>query len=105
MRPRKFFYEKRHYFGNSVLVEWANDRLELQVTSPCIPYLQTADDFTKPTEDVWSRFEAEVQLIDHRNLIGDYSLCDGFEVFCHITFRKRLVKFAALNPSSNEFEK
>ena len=105
MKPRKFYYEERAYFGESVLIEWTHRGLELQKSTSCIPFLVGSDICLHPSDEDWNNFVEDLKALDlHPSSPVDF-VCDGFEVNCHITFRTTLVKFRIINPDFFGFDR
>lgn len=104
MKPRKFYYEETHYFGSVYLIEWNSQTgLELQDTSPCIPFSVHASTILQPNDDDWRKVETSIKALALMPKEPEVPSCDGFEVHCHITFRNRLLKFLIINPEFRGF--
>ena len=99
--PKKFFYEEQSYHGSHYLIEWVDgNRLNIQDTSPCIPFLLEPPSFTTPTEKQWRKFEEKLQLIELETL-HDEHICDGTWICIWITFKRRV----KLSIQLGEYEK
>jgi len=99
VKPRKFYYEETHCFGSVYLIEWNSQTgLELQDTSPCIPFSVHALTILQPKDDNWRKLETSIKALALMPKEPEVPVCDGFEVHCHITFRNRLLKFLIINP-------
>lgn len=56
-----------------------------------------------PSDEVWKIFKSSIESL---NIVDDSTIddiCDGIQVFCWITFNRRLVKFDQTNPSFKGF--
>lgn len=97
--PRKFFYEEHSFFSTLKKIEFIDGYLDIQSTTPCIPYL--IDGPRKRLSDSeWSKVEEAITALNLKPRSDDLIL-DGCGVDCWITFKRRLVKFYIINP---EFE-
>ena len=103
--PRKFKYEEREYFGEWFLVELTNHGLEIQKSTPCIPFYEVSDVVINLKSKQWSDFMASVQKLNLRPIDPEDLITDGCEVECHITFYRTLVKFDIINPNFKNFTK
>ena len=103
--PRKFRYEEFHYFREGFLVEWTSRGLEIQRTSACIPFLIHSDVVLKKSLEDFEDFISKVENLDLNPTDPEDLMCDGFEVQCHITFYRTLIKFDIVNPDFANFEK
>ena len=102
--PRKFRYEEFHYFREGFLVEWTSRGLEIQRTSACIPFLIHSDVVLKKSSEDFEDFISKVENLDLNPTDPEDLMCDGFEVQCHITFYRTLIKFDIVNPDFANFE-
>ena len=67
--PKKFYYEEGSYMGTHYLIEMAeNNRLNVQETSPGIPFLAEPTSFTTPTQKQWTAFEKKLHSMDLESL-------------------------------------
>ena len=90
--PRKFYYEEQSYFGSHYLIDLnENDRLRLNVqeTSPCIPFLNEPLSIATPTERQWQAFEKKLYSLGLESL-SEEGICDGTWIDIWITFRKKV---------------
>ena len=90
--PRKFYYEEQSYFGSHYLIDLnENDRLRLNVqeTSPCIPFLKEPLSIATPTEKQWQAFEEKLYSLGLESL-NEEGICDGTWIDIWITFRKKV---------------
>ena len=88
--PKKFYYEERSYMGTHYLIEMAeNNRLNVQETSPGIPFLAEPTSFATPTQKQWTAFEKRLNSMDLESL-NEERICDGTWVEIWITFTKRV---------------
>ena len=102
--PRKFRYEEFHYFREGFLVEWIHRGLEIQRTSACIQFLFYSDMVLNKTTENFEEFISKVQKLGLKLTKTRNLLCDGFEVQCHITIYRTLIKFDIVNPGFENFE-
>ena len=102
--PRKFRYEEFHYFWKGFLVEWTSRGLEIQRTSACIPFLIHSDVVLQKSSEDFQDFISNLDKLDLKPIDPEDLVCDGFEVQCHITFYRRLIKFDIVNPDFANFE-
>jgi hypothetical protein len=87
------------FFSSLKKIEFIDGYLDIQSTTPCIPYL--IDGPRKRLSDSeWSKVEEAITALNLKPRSGDMIL-DGCGVNCWITFSRRLVKFYIINP---EFE-
>jgi hypothetical protein len=99
MLPRKFFYEEHSFFSTLKKIEFIDGYLDIQSTTPCIPYLIEGP--CKQVSDAeWLEVEQAITALNLKPRSDDLIL-DGCGVDCWITFKRRLVKFYIINP---EFE-
>jgi len=88
--PRKFYYEESSYMGPHYLIELSEDnRLNVQGTSACIPFLAESPSFATPSVKQWTAFEKKLNSLELESL-NEEGLCDGTWVDIWITFRKRV---------------
>jgi len=88
--PKKFYYEEGSYMGTHYLIEMAeNNRLNVQETSSCIPFLAEPTSFSTPTQKQWAAFEKKLNFLDLDSL-NEEGICDGTWVDIWITFSKRV---------------
>ena len=90
--PKKFYYEEQSYFGSHYLIDLnENDRLRLNVqeTSPCIPFLREPLSIATPTEKQWQAFEKKLYSLGLESL-NEEGICDGTWIDIWITFRKKV---------------
>ena len=105
MKPRKFFYEEIAYFGNTYLIEFIEGRLKLQKSQVGTIVISNFDIYAEPTIDKWKEFYFSVKNLHLEPKEPDENIMDGFQVKCHITFRKVLIKFEIINPRFKNFKK
>ena len=106
MRPKKFYYAETHYFGSSYLIEWVPSiGLCLQDSSSCIPFMVEPSTVLTPSDSDWEAFKISTESMALNPTEPELPVCDGFEVQCHITFRRRLVKFEIINPDFDGFDR
>ena len=103
MKPRKFIYEEVHYFGKTYLIEWAESRLEIQDSTPCIPYLASPY-WIKPTNEDWARLEKAILSLNLKPTEPEWGATDGMEVQCWITFKTKILRFHIINPDFTGFD-
>jgi hypothetical protein len=104
VQPRKFYYEETHYFGRSYLIEWdPMIGLGLQDSSSCIPFIVEPSLVLNPSDSDWKSFETSIEALALEPREPESTVCDGFDVQCHITFRTRLLKFSIVNPDFEGF--
>ena len=100
MLPRKFLYEEHSFFSTLKKIEYIDGYLDIQSTTPCIPYLINGP--RKRLDNCeWSAVEDEITALNLKPRSDDF-ISDGCGVNCWITFKRRLVKFYIINP---EFER
>ena len=76
--------------GTHYLIEMAeNNRLNVQESSPCIPFLAEPTSFATPTQKQWTAFEKKLNSMDLQSL-NEEGICDGTWVDIWITFTKRV---------------
>ena len=97
MKPRKFVYEENGFDG-CFLIEWKNNRLELQASSPCIPFLVEPNEFMVPSQIQWAQFRKAIEswdlkIIDQKDTDTHKKCFETSSVKCWITFEKQLLKF------------
>jgi hypothetical protein len=103
LKPRKFIYEEVHYFGKTYLIEWAESRLEIQDSTPCIPYLASPY-WIKPTNEDWARLEKAILSLNLKPTEPEWEATDGMEVRCWITFKTKILRFHIINPDFTGFD-
>ena len=90
--PRKFYYEEQSYFGSHYLIDLNENnhlRLNVQETSPCIPFLNEPLSIATPTERQWQAFEKKLYSLGLESL-NEEGICDGTWIDIWITFRKKV---------------
>ena len=90
--PKKFYYEEQNYWGSHYLIDLnENNRLRLNVqeTSPCIPFLIEPLSIATPTEKQWEAFEKKLYSLGLESL-NEEGICDGTWIDIWITFRKKV---------------
>ena len=92
MQPRKFFYEEIVYFGNIYLIEFSRGRLNLQRLQVGEFLISDTSIYTEPTKEDWKEFCDSVKNLSLKPRYPDDNIMDGFQVKCHITFKKVLMK-------------
>ena len=102
MIPKKFLYEETIYMGGGTyIVKLENEGLKIQSETSYIP---KPDVVVKPTIREWEDFFNSVVNLNLKPEEPKHHICDGREVKCHITFKKKLIKFYIINPDFENFE-
>ena len=102
MAPKKFLYEETIYMGRGTyIVKLENEGLKIQSETSYIP---KPDVVVKPTIREWEDFFNSVVNLNLKPEEPKHHICDGREVKCHITFKKKLIKFYIINPDFENFE-
>ena len=102
MIPKKFLYEETAYMGRGTyIVKLENEGLKIQSETSYIP---KPDVVVKPTTRQWEDFFNSVENLNLKPEEPKHHICDGREVKCHITFKKKLIKFYIINPDFENFE-
>ena len=102
MAPKKFLYEETIYMGGGTyIVKFENEGLKIQSETSYIP---KPDVVVKPTIREWEDFFNSVENLNLKPEEPKHHICDGREVKCHITFKKKLIKFYIINPDFENFE-
>ena len=110
IQPRKFLYEEMGFNG-CYLIEWKNSRLELQTSSPCIPFVVDSEEFVIPTDVQWKQLKndlgsLELEMTKYRD---ETSLEDKWfesqSVECWITFERRILKLQSETTQFPGFDK
>jgi hypothetical protein len=102
MIPKKFLYEETAYMGRGTyIVKLENEGLKIQSETSYIP---RPDVVVKPTTREWEDFFNSVVNLNLKPEEPKHLICDGREVKCHITFKKKLIKFYIINPDFENFE-
>ena len=102
MIPKKFLYEETAYMGRGTyIVKLENEGLKIQSETSYIP---KPDVVVKPTIREWEDFFNSVENLNLKPEEPKHHICDGREVKCHITFKKKLIKFYIINPDFENFE-
>ena len=102
MAPKKFLYEETIYMGRGTyIIKFENEGLKIQSETSYIP---KPDVVVKPTIREWEDFFNSVENLNLKPEEPKHHICDGREVKCHITFKKKLIKFYIINPDFENFE-
>ena len=102
MIPKKFLYEETAYMERGTyIVKLENEGLKIQSETSYIP---RPDVVVKPTTREWEDFFNSVVNLNLKPEEPKHLICDGREVKCHITFKKKLIKFYIINPDFENFE-
>ena len=102
MAPKKFLYEETIYMARGTyIIKLENEGLKIQSETSYIP---KPDVVVKPTIREWEDFFNSVVNLNLKPEEPKHHICDGREVKCHITFKKKLIKFYIINPDFENFE-
>ena len=101
--PRKFLYNETIYFGDCAKIEWQFNGLRVKYEPRGWVSGEVPEESIQPTAEQWKNFEKNVRKLDLNPADND-DICDGYEVECHITFQKKLVKFNSINPDFRNFK-
>lgn len=104
MKPTKFFYEEFEYFGYTYLIKLFKGKLKLQKTSVGEHIVSGFDIFAEPSTQNWKDFFTAVESLNLNPEEPTEEVLDGFQVECHIAFKKDLIKFEIINPRFKNFE-
>ena len=104
MRPTKFFYEEIEYRGYTYLIKLVKGNLKLQKTSVGQRIISGFDILTEPSNQNWKDFFIAVNNLNLNPDEPTEEVLDGFQVECHISFEKDLIKFEIINPRFKNFE-
>ena len=102
MAPKKFLYEETIYMARGTyIIKLENEGLKIQSETSYIP---KPDVVVKLTIREWEDFFNSVVNLNLKPEEPKHHICDGREVKCHITFKKKLIKFYIINPDFENFE-
>lgn len=101
--PRTFRYREMIYFGDCAKIDWQFNGLRVKYEPRGWVSEEVAEEIVQPTAEQWKNFEKNVKRLDLNPADND-DICDGYEVECHITFQKKLVRFYLINPDFRNFK-
>jgi hypothetical protein len=88
--PRKFFFEQSAFMGTTFWIELLNEeKLYLQKSTSCIPFLLSNQTYSKPTFHEWQEFRDGLEAASFTHL-DEVDLCDGTMVEFWCTFYRRM---------------
>ena len=105
MKPTKFFYEEIEYRGYTYLIKLVKGNLKLQKTYVGQRIISGFDILAEPSTQNWKDFCTAVNNLKLNPNEPTEEVLDGFQVECHISFEKDLMKFEIINPRFKNFEK
>ena len=104
MKPNKFFYEEIEYRSYTYLIKLTKGKLKLQKTYVGERIISGFDIFAEPSSQNWKDFFVAVNNLNLNPNEPTEEVLDGFQVECHISYEKDLIKFEIINPMFKNFE-
>ena len=104
MKPKKFFYEEIEYRGYTYLIKLSKGKLKLQKLPVSATLISGFELFAEPSPQKWKDFFIAVNNLNLNPDEPTEEVLDGFQVECHISFEKDLIKFEIINPRFKNFE-
>ncbi len=100
MMPKKFIYEESGFFGGQQIIRLKGTGLEFGEGEPFA--LNFIHKEVSPAD--WKAIEESIKEIDLDVRDRDEDIMDGTQVFCWITFKKKLARFEISNPNFSGYE-